>query len=462
MKRFLTRTLAGRLIVVMLVAVGLSQGVSLLVHHFERDYALRCVLRDECLGRVALGYRLMMETPTEQRENTLERIGTPLTRYWISGTMPETPEAWQETAREKLLQNHSSSGSVNRFGNDPALSRVSRTEWQTLSPDAWLLRLPVKMLPLPEWNGFGFTVQLNDGTWLHTVTAKPDYLVSSTFTPGYYIALAFTILVFLLAAFHVSRRISLPLRHLSAAAEKLGRGEEIDLLPESGPDDIRSTVAAFNRMQIRLHRFVEDRIRMLAAIGHDLRTPLTSLRLRSEFVSEPEVREKLLATIDEMQAMTESALAFARSEAASEPTRKVDLNALLESLCDDLVELGWNVAFTEGQRVTCNCRPDSLRRAVRNVIENAVRYGDQARVSLQPSAEGVDILVDDDGPGIPEELREKVFSPFVRLEASRNRNTGGVGLGLSIARSILRGHGGEITLVNGPQGFRVQIHLLCN
>ncbi|MFT3991636.1 MAG: ATP-binding protein [Luteolibacter sp.] len=462
MKRFLTRTLAGQLICVMLLAVGLSQGVSLLVHHFERDHALRCVLRDECLGRVALGYRLMAETPPDLRESNLDRIGTPLTRYWISPAVPESAKEWQQVAKSKLQQNLSSSGLVNRFHKDPALTRVSSTEWQSLPPDSWLLGLPVKMLPLPEWNGFGFAVQLSDGTWLNTVAAKPDYLVSATFTPGYYIALGFTVLVFLFAAFYVSRRISRPLRHLSSAAEKLGRGEEVDLLPETGPDDIRCTVAAFNRMQIRIHRFVEDRTRMLAAIGHDLRTPLTSLRLRSEFVSDPEIREKLLSTIDEMQAMTESALAFARSEAAAEQTRRVDLTALLESLCDDLVELGWNVVFTEGKRVTCNCRPDALRRAVSNVIENAVRYGDQARVSLQSSSEGVDIWIEDDGSGIPEALREKVFSPFVRLEASRNRNTGGVGLGLSIARSILRSHGGDITLVDGPTGFRVQMHLLCN
>ena len=214
-------------------------------------------------------------------------------------------------------------------------------------------------------------------------------------------------------------------------------------------------------MQVRLRRFVEDRTRMLAAIGHDLRTPITSLRLRSEFVTDPEIREKLLSTLDEMQSMTEAALSFARSESTAEPTRKVDLTALLESLCDDLVELGWKVEFAGGERITCTCRPDAIRRAIRNIIENAVRYGDRARVMLQPSTDGVTIIVEDDGAGIPETEWENVFGAFVRLEASRNRNTGGVGLGLSIARSIFRAHGGDVSLAKGNTGFQVRLSVHC-
>jgi len=466
MKSFWTHTMAGRLMGVMLLAVALSQGVSLLVHHFERMSALRWALRDECLGRVASAYRLTLATPPEERAQILENSGTPLTRYWLTDHKLVDALAWQKIAKEKLLMPlpgnfKNSSGTLNRFQNDPVLTRVTETQWITLPPESWMLRLPVEMASLEKWNGYGFAVQLDDGTWLNTAYAKPDYLVSPTVTPGYYAALAFTIVIFLLAAFYVSRRISRPLQRLSDAAERLGRGEDVELIPEEGPDDIRCTVAAFNRMQVRLRRFVEDRTRMLAAIGHDLRTPITSLRLRSEFVTDPEIREKLLATLDEMQGMTEAALSFARSESTAEPTRKVDLTALLESLCDDLIELGWQVEFSGGDRVTCTCRPDAIRRAIRNVIENAVRYGDRARVSLQPTADGVTILVEDDGTGIPETEWENVFGAFVRLEASRNRNTGGVGLGLSIARSIFRAHGGDVTLAKGLAGFQVRLFLYC-
>jgi signal transduction histidine kinase len=164
------------------------------------------------------------------------------------------------------------------------------------------------------------------------------------------------------------------------------------------------------------------------------------------------VREKLLLTLDEMQAMAETALAFAREEATGEPTRTIDLTALLESLCDDLADLGCDVAFSGGERMPYRCRPEALRRAVRNLVQNAVRYGARARVALRRGGDGIEIAVDDDGPGIPEAEFERVFTPFVRLEGSRNPATGGVGLGLSIARAIARDHGGDIILANRADG----------
>ena len=222
------------------------------------------------------------------------------------------------------------------------------------------------------------------------------------------------------------------MRRLAVAAEALGRGELVKPLPESGPDDIRQTAEAFNRMQERLERFVQDRTRMLAAISHDLRTPLTSLRLRAEFVTDHDVQEKMLKTIDEIQTMTEAALAFVREEATAEATRTVDLSALVESLCDDLAELGHNVTFIDGTAINYRCRPDALRRAIRNLIENAVRYGECARVSVLLTAKSVDIAIEDDGPGIPDEVMEQVFAPFYRLEDLRNPETGGVGLGRGV------------------------------
>lgn len=200
---------------------------------------------------------------------------------------------------------------------------------------------------------------------------------------------------------------------------------------------------------------------MLAALGHDLRTPITALRLRAEFVGDAGVRDRLIDTLDEMQAMTEGALAFVREEdAAGKATRSIDLAALLDSLCDDLADLGCDVAFAACERTPYRCRPEALRRAVRNLIQNAVRYGARARMALRHLGEGIEITVDDDGPGIPEAELEHVFVPFVRLERSRNRETGGVGLGLSIARTVARDHGGDILLANRPDGgLRATIRL---
>lgn len=314
---------------------------------------------------------------------------------------------------------------------------------------------------LPGWNGFGLAIPVRGGLWLNSVYAKPP----STAGPpwSYYLSLGITAVLLIFVTVLFARRVGRPLRQLTASAESLGRGEEVDLLPEEGSDDIRQTAAAFNRMQLRVRRFIEDRTRMLAAISHDLRTPITSMRLRAEFLEDDESRAKIIASLDEMQAMTDSTLAFAREDATTEPTRLLDLAALIESLCLDLADLGWDVSFAETGRVPWRCRPNALRRALRNVIENAVRYGQRARVRLERRAdgEGLDILIDDEGPGIPAADRERVFDSFVRLEESRNRHTGGVGLGLSIARSILRGHGGDIALEEVPSkgGLRVRLHL---
>ena len=213
-------------------------------------------------------------------------------------------------------------------------------------------------------------------------------------------------------------------------------------------------------MQERLGRFIADRTRMLAAIGHDLRTPITSLKLRAELLDDEETRGKMLATLDDMQRMTEATLAFARDDAAAEPVRSVDLEALVASIVDDLADMGKDVTFTASGRVAYPCRSTALRRAITNLIDNATEYGVRARVALADTPSGPTISVEDDGPGIPADKMEEAFKPFVRLEGSRSRETGGAGLGLSIARSIVLAHGGELTLANRPEGgLRADIRL---
>jgi signal transduction histidine kinase len=279
------------------------------------------------------------------------------------------------------------------------------------------------------------------------VYARPELIASPT---RYYISLAVTALALSLMAVLAARRIGRPLQRLTESAERIGRGEEVPAVPEEGAEDIRRTAAAFNRMQSRLRRFIEDRTRMIADISHDLRTPVTLLRLQAEFVTDSGTKDKMIATLDEMKAMTEATLAFAREESGNESSRVIDIDSLLESLCDDLSGLGWDVQFRGGERLPYSCRPESLKRALRNIIENAVRHGSNARVGVEKTAGALAIHVDDSGPGMPEADFERVFSPFVRLDESRNSGTGGAGLGLSIARSILRSHGGEVSLANRP------------
>lgn len=253
-------------------------------------------------------------------------------------------------------------------------------------------------------------------------------------------------------------RLTAPIRTFAQAAERLGRNVDAPPLPEDGPREIRLASRTFNEMQWRLRRFVDDRTRMLAAISHDLRTPITRLRLRAEFLEDPEQQAKMMADLDEMEAMISATLAFAKDDTAHTPHEVVNLAALIESICDDCADIGRDVVYTGPDRMPCDCSPLALRRALTNLVENAVKYGGRARVSLHADAERVVIDVDDDGPGVPENELERVFEPFYRLEASRSRESGGAGLGLAIARSAIRTHGGDLTLGNRTgSGLRAEV-----
>jgi signal transduction histidine kinase len=231
-------------------------------------------------------------------------------------------------------------------------------------------------------------------------------------------------------------------------------------LPESGLLEVRRAALAFNQMQERIRRFVEDRTQMIAAIAHDLGTPITRLRLRAEYVEDEEQHQKMLADLSEMEEMMTATLAFARDDGATEPREIFDLNSLLQSICDDLSDAGHTVGFQPEGRLPYAFRLVALRRAFTNLLDNAVTYGESARLSVEENPEAIVVRIDDDGPGIPAELREEVFKPFQRLEASRSRETGGTGLGLTVARTIIRGHGGDIELKNRTEGgLRVEVTL---
>src|SRR5215468_2418016 len=463
MRRLRSASLHGQMVGLLLLALAVSQAIGFFIYRDERAEALRGVVADEFVSRAASVAQLLEATPPALREQILQAVATTYARYWWSPAEPTDVASWQQQACEHLAQprfpgpsspfptravRSSSSLAATILAAFPAPADA-RSEWDVLPASAWPLARAAKLLHLDGTNALGLAVPLAGGGWLNAAYAKPfspDWSSQAT------ISLAVMAVAISLIAFLTARRIARPLRMLTQAVESFGRGEDVAPLRESGPRDIRKTAEAFNRMQARLRRFIEDRTRMLAALGHDLRTPITALRLRAEFVSDAAVRDKLLVTLDEMQAMAETALAFAREEATGEPTRTIDLTALLESLCDDLAELGCDVAFSDGERLPYRCRPEGLRRAVRNLVQNAVRYGQRARVTLRRGGDGIEIAVDDDGPGIPEAEFERVFAPFVRLEGSRNPATGGVGLGLSIARAIARDHGGDIRLENRVGG----------
>ncbi len=260
-------------------------------------------------------------------------------------------------------------------------------------------------------------------------------------------------------------RLTAPIARFAEATGRLGRDVNASPLDLSGPSEVRQAAAAFNEMQARIQAYVRDRTTMLAAISHDLRTPLTRLRLRGEFIDEDQ-QEKYYRDLDEMEAMISACMDFVRDDSRSEETVPVDVASLARALSLDMRDGGKDVTFLyDGGPIAVSVRPLALRRALMNLIENALKYGERARINLFDGTKGVEILIDDDGPGIPEEQREQVFAPFYRLETSRNRKTGGMGLGLATVRSILRSHGGDVTLDNRasegdtPSGLRVRVFL---
>jgi signal transduction histidine kinase len=299
---------------------------------------------------------------------------------------------------------------------------------------------------------------LSDGQWL-MITIR-DFNPGNVY--GWKIVLALCALLTIVGSlsFWTARRLTTPIWAFAAAAERLGVDPDAPPLAERGPHELRTAIRAFNRMQERLRRFVNDRTQMVAAMSHDLRTPLTRLRLRAEFIEEQEQQRRMLADLDSMDGMIDSTLAFVRDDARREPRMLVDLSALVEGVCENASDAGGAVNFSPQRGIDVLGRPTAILRAVANLIDNAVKYGGTARAALLREPGRVVIVIDDDGPGIPAEERENVFAPFYRLERSRNRDTGGAGLGLAVARTVAREHGGDVTLYNvDGGGLRARLEL---
>jgi signal transduction histidine kinase len=293
---------------------------------------------------------------------------------------------------------------------------------------------------------FTVSLQLMDGTWLNFSFASVNSLPFSSWSHLFLLAMAmFAVMVLGIGAL---RLITRPIESLANAAEELGLGAKPHDVPEAGLDEVRRAARAFNRMQRRIRRMIEDRTQMIAAISHDLRTPITRLRLRAEFVEDPEEQQKMLADLDQMEGIIRSTLVFAREDSDSEPTTKIDLRALLK----EVAESHPPARLVTREPCFLLARPVALRRCLNNLVENAIRYGIRAEIAIRDLPDAVEVTIDDSGPGIPEDRLKDVFRPFVRLEESRNRDSGGAGLGLAIARSVVLAHGGTIVLSNRKEG----------
>lgn len=270
--------------------------------------------------------------------------------------------------------------------------------------------------------------------------------------PRLLVNLVLLVAVLVAALYVATRGITRPLSALVRAAEAIGRGERTPELSEEGPHELRNAAHAFNSMQERLHRYLDSRTGVLAAMSHDLKTPLTRLRLQVEtLLEEPALRARLGHELDEMEGMVRGALALFRGLDEEDAPESIDVNALVESLRQGFTDMGREVTVAGRASAAYRGRPQALKRCLTNLVSNAVSFGGRARIELYDGA-ALRILVHDDGPGIPAEALERVFEPFFRLEGSRSRDTGGSGLGLSIARDVAQAHGGAVLLCNRPEG----------
>ena len=273
--------------------------------------------------------------------------------------------------------------------------------------------------------------------------------------------LLFVIVSVTLLALWATRALRTPLSGFAKAAESFSLDGHDPALPERGPEEVRAVARAFNRMRERIRKLVDDRTRLLAAMGHDLRTPITRLRLRSEFIADAELRAQMLRDLDQMKAMTDDVLSFLRDGEKREAATSVDVASLLQTVCDGFADMGHAVAYDGPAHLTVRARPDDLQRAVGNLADNAVRHGERVAIRLTATPAQVRIEVEDDGPGIPDERKAAMLEAFVRGEDARTMDDhAGFGLGLSIARAVAQAHGGTLTLADRvPHGLVARIVL---
>jgi signal transduction histidine kinase len=302
-----------------------------------------------------------------------------------------------------------------------------------------------------RWQAVLLSAQLPDGSWLNgrMLVPRPDPWLITRLSLA---TLALYVLV-LGAVLWIAWRIARPLRDLTRAAESFEGRREVPAVEPRGPSDLRHAITAFNAMNRRVITLLDEKDRMLGAIGHDLRTPLASLRIRAESMNPAEERDAIVRTIEEMSETLEDILVLARTGRAREPARKMDVGALVDAVVEEFHDLGADVSFdSPASRVAVEVQPNLLRRAIRNLIDNGIKYGERVRVRVLPAGKGAAIEIDDDGPGIPADQMAAVLRPFERLETSRSRDTGGAGLGLAIAHAVAEGHGGRLDLSNRAEG----------
>jgi signal transduction histidine kinase len=456
-------SLSLRLFLVLAIVLLVAQLFSAFLHFQERGHILYHTAGLSSAERIAGMVRLLDPMTPVERRRAVAALDVPPLR--VSLEQPAWPEASTSefshaALLKRLLHAHlDKDRQVRVFVRDTSAPLPLQTN---LMPMHTHNRFPFNMHREMHQRMMGFglflaggvsvltQVRLQDRTWLTFDHQVPDEVFAWPWKLLWsLVALLISVIVVTLIAV---RWLTRPLDALAHAAAELGRDINRPPLAEKGSSEVQRAARAFNTMQARLGRSFRDRTRMLAAISHDLKTPITRMRLRAEILEDEEVKDKFQYDLDEMETMVQGALDFMRGMDSDEAAQAVDMNALLESLQADAEEAGRQMEIEGNAHSPYVGRPLALKRCLSNLIDNAFKYGSRATVSVEDSPEALRMCVADEGPGIPEAELERVFEPFYRLEDSRSRHTGGTGLGLSIARNIARAHGGELVLQNRAEG----------
>ncbi|MBF0627297.1 MAG: HAMP domain-containing protein [Magnetococcales bacterium] len=460
-------TLSIRVILTLLIGLTFSHILSILIFSSEKLEGSVLKSESQVLERMAAVIHLMMEVPVAHHQTLLKTLNHGGMYYHISDSTAAGSE-WPG------------------MGSDEGLRQ--RLEQRIALPEVRVVAVEIRP---PDWNHahgsahrllFAMEVaiirMMHDTVLdeeIHARVALPggqrvwmSSLPADNHVPLFRHATISVVLMtgaIFLFALGIARHLTRPFARIVQAADRFGQDLHAPPLPEEGAMELITVARAFNRMNRRIREFVEERLRMIAAISHDLRTPLTRLKLMAEFVGDEATRGRMVATLDEMEAMLAVTLTMAREANSPEPKQQVNLSGLLSSICADLTDAGLFATCDESARHLFSCRPLAMKRALTNLIHNAVKFGGAAQVSLQREAERLLITIRDSGPGIPEREWENVFKPFLRLESMGGAEAdgvglGGVGLGLSIASSVIREHDGVIRFFYPPEGgFATRVEL---
>lgn len=432
MRRFASFGLLGRILLIL----GFVLATEFLANTFVFERTSQFALQDDDAHRMAeqilVVRRILTDEEPQERPKLSKELST--ARFAVKWQLP--PDTSQTTLSLNSLR-----GQILEF-----------------EPQLLAAKLRLHLAPLHEGGNIGGSFELADHSTVVFRTSQSKSVWPLTF--GRIVGLIAPTLALVLIGGLMIRATLKPLRVLMRATKQVGRRDP-QAIPEEGPGEVRDLIHQFNLMQTRIHELIATRTRALVAVGHDLRTPLARLKLRLGSIDlDAELQRGMGADIDEMSDLLHSLQIYLGSEGQNVPREKVDLTIMASTLIDTARDMGHDAFFRPSPDVETYVRPVAIRRALSNLIENALHYGGNARLSIDIEGEEIVISIDDDGPGIPSDQLEEVLQPFSRLDSARARNTGGMGLGLAIVNEAVRAEGGSLELINRPEGgLRASIRL---